>query len=434
MPNKVIFNPYSGIDWGTIQRHKANMHCHTTHSDGAIHPHEAVDRYHDAGYTILAMTDHDGNFPHIYSDRNEILTYPWTDLNNKFPDWDNRNPDTLGMVSINGVEVSSVPHLLSHFNNFPGYGTQDALWALQQIKTNAGFATFAHPGRYWVDPSVYLGQTKQWYLDWYRDYRFLKTLYGVEVLNANIKHPEDEGFWDFLLTNTMPTRPIFSFGNDDEHSYGFNFGGSWSVFLLDALSESSVKNAYAKGSVLACGRTHTNAPTQPEINEIIVTDTHITIHAAGYDIIEWVSEGNVVGSSETIDTSHLNKYVRAKLSISNGNGETHVLTQPFGLSEGGIKFDDLEFDNKAIRATSNNATTMECTQVIAGQHFGTNREIKEVYNSQQIDVSLHPDTVSVALKAIGEGVIETGEILYKNPVEVEEHQRKQRAFGVVLLV
>src|SRR5210317_501741 len=61
-----INNPYDGVSWEKEHRHKANLHTHTTNSDGKIQPHDVVDGYKALGYSALAITDHDR------------VTYPWT--------------------------------------------------------------------------------------------------------------------------------------------------------------------------------------------------------------------------------------------------------------------------------------------------------------------------------------------------------------------
>lgn len=37
---------------------KANLHCHSSNSDGSKSPQEVVDTYYDGGYDVLAITDH----------------------------------------------------------------------------------------------------------------------------------------------------------------------------------------------------------------------------------------------------------------------------------------------------------------------------------------------------------------------------------------
>ena len=40
-------------------QYKANLHCHSTLSDGARTPEELKEMYRNAGYRILAITDHE---------------------------------------------------------------------------------------------------------------------------------------------------------------------------------------------------------------------------------------------------------------------------------------------------------------------------------------------------------------------------------------
>ena len=42
---QTLVNPYAGVDWGTINQYKANLHTHSLESDGALMPGEAIDEY-----------------------------------------------------------------------------------------------------------------------------------------------------------------------------------------------------------------------------------------------------------------------------------------------------------------------------------------------------------------------------------------------------
>ena len=44
--------------------YKANLHCHTTNSDGSFTPEEIKKFYKEKGYSVIAFTDHDGLVPH----------------------------------------------------------------------------------------------------------------------------------------------------------------------------------------------------------------------------------------------------------------------------------------------------------------------------------------------------------------------------------
>ena len=44
--------------------YKANLHCHTVLSDGCLTPEEVKEIYKNAGYSVVAYTDHDILIPH----------------------------------------------------------------------------------------------------------------------------------------------------------------------------------------------------------------------------------------------------------------------------------------------------------------------------------------------------------------------------------
>lgn len=47
-----------------IPQYKANLHCHSTNSDGSLTPAELVSMYRSHGYSVLAITDHEHPFDH----------------------------------------------------------------------------------------------------------------------------------------------------------------------------------------------------------------------------------------------------------------------------------------------------------------------------------------------------------------------------------
>ena len=129
----VVLNPYLNVDWGTIQQHKAALHLHTLQSDGHHMPEEVIRTYHKAGYTILAITDHDWNEPNrrivgrgwgpLPEERASPYpkdpkpdnypanpTWPWTDYGAPAP-------ADLGMVGIQGSELTYKHHIGSYYTN-----------------------------------------------------------------------------------------------------------------------------------------------------------------------------------------------------------------------------------------------------------------------------------------------------------------------------
>jgi len=49
---------------GELNSYKANLHCHTTVSDGVLTPEEFKEHYKANGYSVVAFTDHDIFIPH----------------------------------------------------------------------------------------------------------------------------------------------------------------------------------------------------------------------------------------------------------------------------------------------------------------------------------------------------------------------------------
>ena len=55
------------------QFYKANLHCHTTVSDGKLTPAEVKEAYKSRGYSIVAYTDHDVMVAHPELDDENFL-------------------------------------------------------------------------------------------------------------------------------------------------------------------------------------------------------------------------------------------------------------------------------------------------------------------------------------------------------------------------
>ncbi len=125
----VVANPYAGIDWDSVEQHKANLHTHTTQSDGVLEPAEVVAEYRRRGYGILAISDHDR------------CTWPWADHDPKAP-----NP---GIVPVAGNELSRHHHTLSLFCDFATENA-DLESVLDEVATADGLAVLCHPAMHWL--------------------------------------------------------------------------------------------------------------------------------------------------------------------------------------------------------------------------------------------------------------------------------------------
>ncbi len=329
-----IENPYETVNWSEYGQYKANFHTHTTRSDGRLNPHDAVDAYHELGYTILAITDHN------------LVTYPWTGFSNLSPSqrsidraesdpqampdnfvFENRDPRQLGMIDIEANELSSHHHMGSFFNDHirPVYGqsvdfTVTEEESIEDVGSNSGIVMLYHPGRY--------DKTLDWYVDIYTTYDHV---FGLEVYNQGDRYPDDRLLWDSILTVTLPDRQVWGYSNDDMH-VAPHIGRNWNMLMLPEPSHEQVRHAMENGlSYFVYAPEGHQGPAAPAIDEIHVNRRRgtISITASETDRIIWISEGRIVheGYSISLDEIHdLGKYVRAELL---GAGSSITSTQAF---------------------------------------------------------------------------------------------------------
>ncbi len=328
-----ISNPYAEVDWVNDSRFKANFHTHTTNSDGRMNPQTVVDTYHQLGYDILAITDH-----------NEV-TYPWTNFTAIEPSttslnrmesapeampedliYENRDPAALGMIDIQSNELSRHHHMGSFFNDHNGTTTEEE--SLQATAAKNGITMLYHPGRYQQrNPEIY---NLQWYLDAYGNYDHL---FGLEVYNQGDRYPNDRRMWDSILTVMMPDRPVWGYSNDDMHSLN-QLGRNWTELILPELTHESVRHGMVNGlSFFVYAPEGHDGPSPPVIESITVNERRgrIDINATGYESIVWISGGRVLHEGGSVNLAGLGEdlsYIRAKLY---GPGETVTGTQPFGI-------------------------------------------------------------------------------------------------------
>lgn len=349
-PEFKIDNPYEKVDWKEYGRFKGELHTHTTRSDGHLSPNEVVDRYHDLGFSILAITDH-----------NEV-TFPWQEFSSfkandrvserrekemyylpdeKIYNYENRDPDSLGMIAIQGNEISHHHHMGSYFCD---HEDRDNLLneyeTLEAIAAKDGLAVLNHPGDYDGTRPSRPFYPIEWYIDLIQRN---KNLIGMEAYNTGLMHqPGSINKWDSTLTRLMPERPVWGFSNEDYHG-DYRPGGevrhimgrNGNIFLLSELSTGEVRSAMEDGVFFFF---HVpdgpNGPPLPEINSIEINQEKgtIQIKASNYKYIEWISNGSVIHKGNSIiisDFPNIGNYIRAVVFESE-NG-SFVGTQPFGI-------------------------------------------------------------------------------------------------------
>jgi len=319
---RLVLNPYESVNWEKTTQHKANLHTHTVASGGKLFLHQVFEEYAKRGYTILAITDHDSCTRWEKSGINPIKDY--------------------GLLPVMGQEYSQGDHVNGLFSDYEAH-TANMDFLLRGITRHGGFAIINHPGNYWdLDGNGRVPQeTRERYL------KMLDTnplVLGIEVVNANHRHPEDVSLWDALLGASMPVRPIWGFANDDMHK-SKEIGHAWNIFPLDSLDEAALRQAMLKGqyyfSVRADAHEHGGEREPPLIQKIVHDPAAQTlaVFAAAEGVVldaehyQWIADGQVIFKGPILKYNGIGgigRYVRAEIA---GKGGT-TYTNPFGFSHG----------------------------------------------------------------------------------------------------
>ena len=335
-----LINPYADIDWDSVGYYDANLHTHTNFSDGRYDPHYAIDTYHALEYRILALTDHDS----LHFEYRPKALYPWTELNDIFheikdehnrrfdktmgevadEEWQNRDPEELGMISIEGSEISRTHHIGSLFNDYAG-GTRSEEEAFVEIGQRGGLALFFHPGRY--------NRSVEWYVDFFERHSHVV---GLEIYNQIDRYPLDRPKWDAILHQMMPDRPVWGFANDDTHR-DTHFGRNRNVFMLSEFTKEAVFTAMKKGHFFLFVPVERGTRPPVHIERVTTHRDRIKLRLRGdYDRIEWIThnpekvESVKVGDGTGFSISEIDfpaNFVRAVIISEQGR----TYTQPFGI-------------------------------------------------------------------------------------------------------
>lgn len=242
--------------------YRANFHMHTTKSDGAVDPMEALRRYRTAGYDILAVTDHRRvtETAHVAG----LLTIPGIELDFFLP------PGQA--IHLLGLGVS--PEIVRQWN--PKGTAEDAVRA---IHTCGGQAVLAHPA---------------WSMNTTEKMRSLAEagVDAVEIWNSvsnpplNARRADSSAMLDALWAN-HPASLMPVLGNDDTHTYGAEFASGWTMVQPDALTVPAVLDAVRQGRCYA---------TQgPEIRRLAYEQGRLTVDCSPAESIIFYSNCPWVG-------------------------------------------------------------------------------------------------------------------------------------------
>ncbi len=383
-----IINPYEDVDWETWGQYKANLHTHSTVSDGRESMATMIETHYDLGYDILAMTDHG------------TIDKGWTQLNTnpgitfimnikrgtpelqalsqaRFEQISSGSDrDGRGMTRVPfGIEHNAAAFNNTHVNSFfcdwgDGYlgGTSYYDHILKGVEGAGGISVINHPGEYtgakdyspedaYDTSNLKFNYIVRKFTHLFVDY---PSCIGMEIVNkGDSRTRNDRKLWDLLLANVVPTgRNIFAFANSDAHSISA-CDTNWQVMLMPENTVANIRPCLEKGAFFAASHNIKNSKEiaqleaetglviandngdwdadrslpEPKVTKLVVdndADT-LSISAENHETIHWIADGKVIQVGGFLDlnehSDEIGSYVRAEVW-----GERAILySQPFIL-------------------------------------------------------------------------------------------------------
>lgn len=245
------------------KQYRANLHCHTTVSDGKLTPEEIKETYKSHGYSVVAFTDHDVMLPHhdLTDESFVALTGFETEIN-EIAGGQKPTDDApfrlqkcchICMIAIdkdNDVQPLFNPdeyfvghsgeyaHLVKYDKEKPPYVRKySEIESYMKEGRDCGFfVTYNHP---------------TWSMQDYSDYMQYKSMHAFEISNTGciVGGYDDYNprvYDDILRGGTK----IFAIGADDNHEISDMFGGYVQI-LSDSLDYNSITKALVNGDFYA---------------------------------------------------------------------------------------------------------------------------------------------------------------------------------------
>lgn len=258
--------------------YKANLHCHSTVSDGMWTPEEIKKNYMEQGYSVVAYTDHEVFIPHNeLTDENFValngyeLHIPYTiDMTFRFKKSSHiclvaLEPDNHNQVCYHRTNYIYGGNMLNYRDkvkfdeSLPDYVrvfSAEGISEMMKIgRDNGFFVTYNHPN---------------WSLETYEDYTKYKNMHAMEIMNYDsysqgYNEYNEKEYDDMLRCGSR----IFCIATDDNHNKGNECFGGFTMIKAEKLEYKSITDALLKGNFYAS--------MGPEIKELYFEDGKIHI-------------------------------------------------------------------------------------------------------------------------------------------------------------
>lgn len=348
-----ITNPYDAVDWDAWGAYKAQLHCHTTASDGYLTIRESIRMHYDYDYDIVAVTDH-GTLNRGWDTAPDLVPLmravkkertkmapiepltageyaAYTDGTAPVSDGYSRTHDT-GMLDVPlGLELNMATpvadcHLTGYFSEY-GQGLAgvfgDYETPARGVKDAGGLSMLSHVGEYVYtkkDSEKHVGQP----VDDYYANKFARVFLdnpascvGMGINSATDAHTRcDRILYDQILKKTIPNGIVpWAFCFSDSHN-DTSVNDAYTVMLLPELTLDAFRAGMQSGTFFAVSHYSNGVELNgmPEIPGYVEEDVdwqsndtpavtridvdeetdRITVECQNADTITWISDGNVI--------------------------------------------------------------------------------------------------------------------------------------------
>ena len=264
--------------------YKANLHCHTNVSDGAMSPEQVKQAYKSLGYSVVAYTDHDVLIPHDDLNDPDFLALHGLEIeiDEPRPNTDFKYLKTCHFCLI-AIDPDNLTQPMWHREKFvpkcslayrdkvkfdesePDYErvySADGISEMMRIGRERGFfVTYNHP---------------TWSLEEYPQYTSYKGMHAMEMFNGACIFDGYDDYNPRVYDDILRSgNRILCIGADDNHSPS-HVGRAYTVIKAPSLQYRDITAALVNGDFYAS--------EGPEIKELCLEDgtVHIKTSAAQY--------------------------------------------------------------------------------------------------------------------------------------------------------
>ena len=288
--------------------YKANLHNHSTATDGRLTPEEIKREYMTHGYSIVAFTDH-GNFynqTHL-TDENFLALYGFefgcAEYKGGHPKYYERRNCDIGIIAPSPDFKGGLGYEDTWFD----YGPDIVNEVMKAYRDAGCFVIHNHP---------------DWSLERYPDYIQYKYMHATEIFNyssyvGGYLNPTDHVLDDMLANG----KKVFAVAADDNHNKGAvcDSFGAWCVINAEKLDYPSVMDSLFNGKLYSS--------TGPEIHDLYVDDNGILrISCSDAKMISFITSSKVRGAVCSEDGQPINK---ASFEIRNDIKYVRVIVKDY---------------------------------------------------------------------------------------------------------